>query len=69
VTIRPPAGFSHYDIFLMRIDSLGNLELLKKYGGNEYEINPLVIELNDGNYLIAAETWEILRKGLWNFFS
>ena len=45
-----------YDGFLMRIDSLGNLELLNSYGGALDDSIRSFVELDDGNYLIAGTT-------------
>jgi len=49
-------GLGGKDGFLMRVDSLGNLELLKTYGGASDDSIRSFEELQDGNYLIAGTT-------------
>jgi fibronectin type 3 domain-containing protein/type II secretory pathway pseudopilin PulG len=49
-------GLGGKDGFLMRVDSLGNLELLNAYGGASDDSIRSFVELDDGNYLIAGIT-------------
>ena len=49
-------GLGGTDGFLMRVDSLGNLELLNTYGGASDDSIRSFVELDDGNYLIAGIT-------------
>ena len=49
-------GIGGKDGFVMRVDSLGNLELLNTYGGTLDDSIRSAIELDDGNYIIAGTT-------------
>ena len=49
-------GLGGIDGFLMRIDSLGNLELLNTYGSSADESVRSFVILDDGNYLIVGTT-------------
>ncbi len=51
------AGFGGTkDIWLLKLDLIGNLQWQKRYGGNGLDIGNQVSILDDGNYLVAASS-------------
>lgn len=48
--------FSGYDYWLVKMDSIGNLEWQKSFGGNRDEYAYNAIHTNDGGYLIVGST-------------
>jgi hypothetical protein len=52
------AGFTNtsYDVYLNKIDSLGNLLWSKLYAGNYNDATYDVLQLSDGGYIITGET-------------
>lgn len=51
-------GFKgNIDIFVMKLDSSGNIEWIKCYGGSGYEVGFNAIENSEGNFLIAGSTY------------
>ena len=44
------------DLFAMKIDSLGNKEWYKTWGGSRQEVAEKILKLPDGNYMIVGST-------------
>ncbi|MDA8948354.1 hypothetical protein N9H57_04370 [Flavobacteriaceae bacterium] len=55
VDVSNPKG--GYDIWVVKIDSKGNLLWERSVGGSEYDIGKAVIETQTGNFLIAGQTF------------
>jgi len=48
--------YGNYDITIVKTDSIGNLEWQKCIGGSQYEFEGSIIQLADGNYVIASRS-------------
>lgn len=46
----------NYDIWLMKLDSAGNVSWYKTFGGSKFEWQTSVKETPDGNYLVASSS-------------
>jgi hypothetical protein len=46
-----------FDIWVVKIDSIGNMQWQRCYGGSSTENLSKIITVSDGGYLIAAITW------------
>ncbi|WP_026450924.1 T9SS type A sorting domain-containing protein [Aequorivita capsosiphonis] len=44
------------DYWMLKLDSNGNIEWQKTYGGNEYDKLVAIVETNDGGYLVAGQS-------------
>lgn len=49
-------GASHYDVMLLKVDSLGNEEWHKTYGGVNADCGYAIVATSDGGYAIAGYT-------------
>ncbi|MFH1320788.1 MAG: DNRLRE domain-containing protein [Bacteroidota bacterium] len=49
-------GAGAWDVYLVKTDSLGNLEWSKTYGGPSLEVGTSVKQANDGGYIIVGRT-------------
>jgi len=43
-----------YDVWIVKIDSIGNIQWSKCYGGSDYEDEAHIIQTDDGGYIFAA---------------
>jgi len=50
-------GAGASDCWLVKVDSLGNMEWNQTYGGSNQDVALDVVQTSDGGYLIAGETW------------
>ncbi|MEP7170252.1 MAG: T9SS C-terminal target domain-containing protein, partial [Bacteroidota bacterium] len=46
-----------WDSWVLKLDSLGNLEWQKSYGGSSTEAMQSVVQTNDGGYIATGYTW------------
>ncbi len=49
-------GFGNTDVYLLKLDSMGQIEFQKTYGGYDNESAKAVVQLTDGSYVIAGYT-------------
>jgi hypothetical protein len=49
-------GIGECDVWLIKVDSLGNMEWNQTYGGSGYESVSTIIATNDGGYALAGST-------------
>ena len=49
-------GAGNYDIYLLKIDSIGNLQWSKTYGGIDYDNGKAIQETTDGGFIIGGAT-------------
>lgn len=49
-------GAGNYDVYLLKIDSIGNLQWSKTYGGIDYDSGRTIQETTDGGFIIGGET-------------
>ena len=49
-------GAGNYDVYLLKIDSIGNLQWSKTYGGVDYDKGHVIQETTDGGFIIGGET-------------
>ncbi len=49
-------GVGEFDVWLVKVDSLGNLEWNQTYGGSGYESVSTIIGTSDGGYALACST-------------
>lgn len=47
----------NFDAWMFKTDSIGNMEWQKTVGGSDYDIFRSVMELADGSFIAAGETW------------
>ena len=50
-------GGGGYDIYLLKTDSSGNVEWEKTFGSTDWEMAYAIKQGNDGNYIVAGETY------------
>jgi|TARA_R100000541_G_scaffold39682_1_gene47432 hypothetical protein len=53
------SGFNKGSIFLMKLSSTGNIQWVKKYGGNEYDQPRKIIEDKDGNFVFTGTSHSV----------
>jgi len=49
-------GAGHYDMWLVKVDSSGNEQWNKTYGGSEWDSASCIVETSDGGYALAGGT-------------
>lgn len=49
-------GFGNCDMYLVKTDSLGNLEWERTFGGDDYDVCYSVQQTSDGGYILAGES-------------
>jgi len=52
-----------YDGCIIKTDSVGNEEWIKYFGGTEWDLCDVIIQLSDGSYIIAGETYSFSDSG------
>ena len=66
-TSRAHGGNSAYDIYLIKIDSIGDTLWTKAYGGDNIEFGLSVEQTTDGGYIVAGYTWSF-GAGDWDAY-
>jgi hypothetical protein len=51
------------DIYLLKLNSAGNVEWSKTYGGDKGDYGQLIIKTHDGNYLLCGITYSFTTEG------
>lgn len=49
----------HSDLWLVRVDKLGNIQWQRRYGGNNLEDAVSLCSTDDGGFVIGANTWSV----------
>ncbi len=60
-------GSGAWDIWVLKLDSGGNLEWQKTYGGSGYEFAESIQQTRDGGYIVAGYTWSF-GAGFYDFW-
>ena len=56
-------GAGGYDAYLVKTDSIGNLQWQKTYGGSSWDFAYWAEQTNDGGYIVAGETFSFANNG------
>jgi Dockerin type I domain len=52
-----PGGVGNHDFLLVKVDSNGNLQWNKTYGGTDYEVAYSLVQTSDAGYALAGTTY------------
>jgi len=59
-------GAGSYDFLVIKLNSSGNIEWAKTFGGTNTEYDRSICKTSDGGYIVAGETWSF-GAGKWDF--
>jgi hypothetical protein len=63
-SLRSSPGPGHSDIWILKLDSLGNIEWQKAYGGRKHDFAHSIQQTQDGGYVVAGWTQADKDEGL-----
>lgn len=49
-------GLGQSDVWILKLDSNGNLEWQKSYGGEDYDSSPKIVKKTNGNFVLGASS-------------